>query len=80
MHPLSPSVQVEEFFFLGLRQRQGLSLDFARRRWGKPPLNWWEDRVRTLKEAGFLRECGGRLSLKESAYLISNEIFEQFLT
>jgi oxygen-independent coproporphyrinogen III oxidase len=79
MHSLSPSEQMEEFFFLGLRQCQGLSLDFVRRRWSRPPLNWWEDRVRTLKEQGFLRERDGWLSLNEGAYLISNEIFEQFL-
>jgi oxygen-independent coproporphyrinogen III oxidase len=79
IHSLSPSEQLEEFFFLGLRQRRGLSLDLARQRWGKAPLNWWEERVRSLKEEGFLKERDGWLSLNESAYLVSNEIFEQFL-
>jgi oxygen-independent coproporphyrinogen III oxidase len=79
LRALSESEQVEEFFFLGLRQRQGLSLDVARQRWGEPALNWWEDRVRRLEDEGFLSERNGRLILNESACLISNEIFEQFL-
>jgi oxygen-independent coproporphyrinogen-3 oxidase len=79
LRSLSPSEQVEEFFFLGLRQRQGLSLDLARHRWGKPPLNWWEERVVMLKEQGFLTEKDRWLRLEDSAYLISNEIFERFL-
>jgi oxygen-independent coproporphyrinogen III oxidase len=79
MHSLCPAEQLEEFFFLGLRRCKGLSLDIARHRWGKPPLNWWEDRVRMLKKEGFLSERDGWISLNESAYLISNEIFEQFL-
>jgi oxygen-independent coproporphyrinogen-3 oxidase len=79
LRALSPTEQVEEFFFLGLRQRQGLSLDVARSRWGRPPLNWWEDRVRGLQDEGFLNEQDGWLRLDERAYLVSNEIFERFL-
>jgi oxygen-independent coproporphyrinogen-3 oxidase len=76
---LSEFEQAEEFFFLGLRQREGVILDQARRRWGAPPLNWWEERVQQLKEDGFLSEQDGRLRLDEGAFLVSNEIFEQFL-
>lgn len=76
---LSPSDQVEEFFFLGLRQRQGVSIEDVRSRWSKPSLNWWEDRVRQLQEDGFLKEDRGRVCLDENAYLVSNEIFERFL-
>jgi oxygen-independent coproporphyrinogen III oxidase len=76
---LTPVEQVEEFFFLGLRQRQGVSLERARGRWGTRLLTWWEERARELEEEGFLRERDGILTLAEGSYLVSNEIFERFL-
>ena len=33
-HVLSPEEQIEEFFFLGLRQMEGVDLAWARQRWG----------------------------------------------
>jgi oxygen-independent coproporphyrinogen III oxidase len=79
-HVLSSCESVEEFFFLGLRQARGVSLSLARERWGRPPLNWWEDRARQLEWEGLLTEKDGRLRLAENAYLISNEVFQRFLT
>lgn len=76
---VSPSEQVEEFFFLGLRQCIGVNLQLARSRWGAPPLNWWEERARRLVEEGALEEEYQWLRLKRDKYLLSNEIFQQFL-
>jgi oxygen-independent coproporphyrinogen III oxidase len=78
-HKLSSTEEAEEFFFLGLRQCQGVSLGDARRKWGTAPLNWWEKRAAELGRAGLLRERAGRLVLSESAYLVSNEVFQQFI-
>ncbi|MGH9396114.1 MAG: radical SAM family heme chaperone HemW [Terriglobia bacterium] len=76
---LDPAAEMEEYFFLGLREWRGVSLEDAQRRWGTPPLNSWMAKARRLEREGFLQEHSGRLSLKESAYLVSNEIFQEFL-
>lgn len=76
---LSPTEQVEEFFFLGLRQRRGVSLGQARGKWGNPPWDWWKARADTLKQEGWLEEEGGWLRLSQRALLVSNEIFQEFL-
>ncbi len=78
-HVLSDGEHVEEFFFLGLRQARGVSLSLAREWWGHSPFNWWEERVRQLQQDGLLTEKEGRLRLAENAYLLSNEVFQQFL-
>jgi coproporphyrinogen III oxidase-like Fe-S oxidoreductase len=39
---LSIEEQVEEFFFLGLRQAGGVDLSEARRRCGEPAVSRWE--------------------------------------
>lgn len=71
--------EMEEFFFLGLRQQEGVSLDEARVRWGSPPLSGWAVAAARLKEQGLLREAGGRLQLAPQAYLVSNEVFLEFI-
>ncbi len=76
---LSPTEQIEEFFFLGLRQTKGVRLDQAHRRWGAPPWNWWQPRVEWLEHEGWLREQDGWLRLSEQAYLVSNAVFQEFL-
>ncbi|MDE3180133.1 MAG: radical SAM family heme chaperone HemW [Acidobacteriota bacterium] len=77
--PLDVAAEMEEYFFLGLREIKGVSLEHARRMWRTPPLDVWKESARRLQEEGFLREQGGRLMLTERAYLVSNEVFEQFL-
>ncbi|MGH9447753.1 MAG: coproporphyrinogen-III oxidase family protein, partial [Terriglobia bacterium] len=78
-HVLSDREHLEEFFFLGLRQARGVSLNLARQLWGHPPLDWWQARARQLERDGLLIEKDGCLRLAESAYLISNEVFQQFI-
>jgi oxygen-independent coproporphyrinogen-3 oxidase len=76
---LSPTEQIEEFFFLGLRQTKGVSLAQAQSWWGAPPWNWWQPRVESLEREGWLREQDGWLRLSERAYLVSNAVFQEFL-
>ncbi|MGH9402396.1 MAG: radical SAM family heme chaperone HemW [Terriglobia bacterium] len=78
-HAVGPAGEMEEFFFLGLRQREGVSLEQARRRWSDPPLNGWIEKARRMENDGFLKQAEGRLSLTERAYLVSNEIFQEFI-
>jgi oxygen-independent coproporphyrinogen-3 oxidase len=76
---LSPEEQLEEFFFLGLRQVEGVSLERARRQWGKDLLGLWQERIETLTEEGLLITAGDSIRLAGTAYLVSNEIFQEFV-
>jgi oxygen-independent coproporphyrinogen-3 oxidase len=76
---LSPQEQVEEFFFLGLRQRQGVSLDLAEQRWGHDRIAPWKKRIEGLTVQGWLEQTGSTVRLPERAYLVSNEIFQEFV-
>jgi oxygen-independent coproporphyrinogen-3 oxidase len=76
---LSSEEQLEEFFFLGLRQRQGVDLTLARRRWGRDLVARWEPRISTLADDGWLEAKAGYIRLAQRAYLVSNEVFQEFL-
>jgi oxygen-independent coproporphyrinogen-3 oxidase len=71
--------QVEEFFFLGLRQKGGVDLAQARRLWGGAALGPWESKIAAMLEDGLVERQMDRISLAEEAYLVSNEIFQEFL-
>jgi oxygen-independent coproporphyrinogen-3 oxidase len=76
---LSPEEQLEEFLFLGLRQVEGVSLDLARKRWGKDRVNRWQGRIETLTQDGLLTTTGDNIRLAETAFLVSNEVFQEFV-
>ena len=76
---LSPDEQLEEFFFLGLRQAEGIDLSLAERHWGIEPLARWKPTIEDLMERGWLENQAGNLRLTDAAYLISNEVFQEFL-
>jgi oxygen-independent coproporphyrinogen-3 oxidase len=76
---LSPEEQVQEFFFLGLRQVEGVSLELARKRWGRDLLSRWQGRIETLTQNGLLTMVGGNFRLAETAYVVSNEVFQEFV-
>src|SRR5208337_1292838 len=76
---LSPEERLEEFFFLGLRQVEGISLARARKQWGKDLLSRCQGRIETLTQAGLLTTAGDNIRLAETAYLVSNEVFQEFV-
>jgi len=76
---LSPEEQVEEFFFLGLRLVKGVNLELARKLWGNGLLGRWEGRIGTLTQNGLLTTAGDNFRLAEKAYLVSNEVFQEFV-
>ncbi len=78
-HSLACREQMEEFFILGLRQRAGVDLGVARREWGEAAVRDWEPRIDSLTDAGWLERSGDKIRLPERAYLVSNEIFQEFL-
>jgi oxygen-independent coproporphyrinogen-3 oxidase len=77
---LAPAEQIEEFFFLGLRQMEGVDLALARERWGSDRIRPWEVKLQSLVgERGLVVE-GDRVWLSRDSYLVSNEIFQEFVS
>jgi oxygen-independent coproporphyrinogen III oxidase len=76
---LETNEQIEEFFFLGLRQREGIDFERAVSRWGAGVLNPWRARLATMVHNKLLEAEGTRVRLAPRAYLVSNEIFQEFL-
>ena len=80
VHVLTSEEQVEEFFFLGLRQVEGIDLNWARERWGADCLKPWEGKIVNLARDGWVVLQGDRARLERKAYLLSNEIFQEFVS
>jgi len=76
---LSPEEQIEEFFFLGLRQVEGVNLELARKQWGRELLSRWQGKIAALTQSGLLTRTGNNFRLAETAYLVSNEVFQEFV-
>ncbi len=76
---LSETEAIEEFFFLGLRERAGVDLAQAWGRWGRERLAPWESKIRALAESGWLERNAHAVALAERTYLVSNEIFQELL-
>src|ERR1019366_9080168 len=53
-HASTLEEQVEEFFFLGMRQTDGVDLDWARNRWGSGCLAPWESKLHVLAREGWV--------------------------
>jgi oxygen-independent coproporphyrinogen-3 oxidase len=79
LHALSCEEQLEEFFFLGLRQESGVDLNLASQQWGQGELSRWEGKISALSEQGWIERQGQRIRIPARAYLVSNEIFQEFL-
>jgi len=77
---LTVEEQVEEFFFLGLRQADGVDLDLARERWGERFLEPWEAKIRNLVRDDWVVADRTNVRLAHHAYLVSNEIFQEFVS
>jgi oxygen-independent coproporphyrinogen-3 oxidase len=76
---LSLEGQLEEFFFLGLRECAGVNPALARARWGEGAAQRMEPVIARLLREGWLEKDGERIRLAERALLISNEVFQEFL-
>jgi oxygen-independent coproporphyrinogen-3 oxidase len=77
---LSPEEQIEEFFFLGLRQMEGVDLAWARQRWGSEHIKPWEDKALSLAREDRLVREGDHVRLPRDSYVVSNEIFQEFVS
>lgn len=76
---LTPAMQLEEFFFLGLRQLEGINLAEAEQRWGSESVQRWTPRIQSLENDGWVERHNGRVRLTGRALLVSNEVFQEFI-
>jgi oxygen-independent coproporphyrinogen III oxidase len=71
---------LEENFFLGLRLNDGIELEEVRRRFGAPSVNAVVSTLAELESVGLIDRCLDRIRLTSRGRLLSNEVFERFLS
>ena len=76
---LSVDEQMEEFMFLGLRLRSGISKAEFAQRFGIPIEEIYGDVIRRYKELALLQEENGRIFLSRHGIHVSNTVMADFL-
>jgi oxygen-independent coproporphyrinogen-3 oxidase len=71
---------LEEELFLGLRMNRGISLTDLVTRYGADSLSQLDGTIAGFIDAGLLARSGDRIHLTARGRLLSNEVFEGFLT
>jgi oxygen-independent coproporphyrinogen III oxidase len=69
----------EESVFLGLRLREGVSIEALRERFGHARVAACEEAVRDMVEGGLMRDEGGRWRLTLRGRMVSSEVFGRLL-
>ncbi len=76
---ISRQQRLEEYFFLGLRQKEGVDLEVAKQLGSGDLPPRWVKSIADFTREGWLERAGTYLRLTERAYLVSNEIFQEFV-
>ncbi|MDX9752983.1 MAG: radical SAM family heme chaperone HemW [bacterium] len=76
---LSAEEMASDRMIFGLRKCQGVSRRWFLKRTGYDPHARWALAIEELQQAGMLVVEADRIRLAESAFLLSNEVFEKFL-
>ncbi len=77
--PLDKESLAYEYVMLGLRLSEGFSLEEYRARFGRDFLLGREELLDSLIRGGYMKREGGRLSLTESGFYVSNSILTELL-
>jgi oxygen-independent coproporphyrinogen-3 oxidase len=77
---VSRQAAIEETFFLGLRLTRGVDLEWVRRKFGAGVITALRPVMEELASGGFLEREGDWVRLTQRGRLVSNEVFERFLT
>lgn len=72
--------QLEEAWFLGLRLNGGVNVTELTHEFGTAAIAGYECVLHELQQAGLLEASGERVRLTDKGRLLSNEVFERFLT
>ncbi|WP_428909181.1 radical SAM family heme chaperone HemW [Niallia sp. Krafla_26] len=78
-HVLSEKEKWEEEMFLGLRKVKGVSIERFITKFGKSPLDIFQQKLKELKEKGLLTIENGYIFLTRHGRFLGNEAFEAFL-
>jgi oxygen-independent coproporphyrinogen-3 oxidase len=76
---LSESDRAAEALFMGLRLKEGISLDEFHSEYGVDVIERFSADLPRLADAGLIEENGGRLALTPAGRLLSNEVFVSFV-
>jgi oxygen-independent coproporphyrinogen-3 oxidase len=68
-----------EFFYLGLRRMEGVSLQDFERSFGLGARSLYGDALRELSGEGFIRDDGDRIILTSSGIALADSVYERFL-
>ena len=77
--PVSPEQALEESFFLGLRLNRGVDLEGLRHEFGDLTSRF-DGEIAELGVRGLLKRQGQRVCLTSQGRLLSNEVFQSFIT
>jgi oxygen-independent coproporphyrinogen-3 oxidase len=77
---VSGQAALEETFFLGLRLTRGVDLQATAAEFGEGALVSFSEAIIELVEAGLLSRQGDSVRLTARGRLLSNEVFERFIT
>jgi len=77
---VDPQAALEETFFLGLRLTRGVDLEEVSTEFGKPVMTTFQPAIRELLQAGLLERYGNAIRLTARGRLLSNEVFERFIS
>lgn len=78
-HELSEQDRAAEALFMGLRLREGISLDEFHSEYGVDVIERFSADFPRLADAGLIEKNGGRLTLTAAGRLLSNEVFVSFV-
>jgi len=77
---VSHASALEEHFFLGLRLNRGVDLQRTAKLFGEPALDSVLPKIKELIGLGLLSQLEGSIRLTDHGRLLSNEVFQAFLT
>lgn len=78
-HELSDQDRAAEALFMGLRLKEGISLNEFHSEYGVDVIERFGADLPRLAEAGLIETTGGRLTLTPAGRLLSNEVFVSFV-
>lgn len=78
-HELSAKDRAAEALFMGLRLKEGISLDEFHSEYGVDVIERFSTDLPRLADAGLIETNGGRLTLTSAGRLLSNEVFVSFV-
>ncbi|PYV47332.1 MAG: coproporphyrinogen III oxidase [Acidobacteria bacterium] len=78
--PVSGECALQEAFFLGLRLNRGVDLRDLIDEFGENSIATYNDIISELTSAGFLEEAASTIRLTSKGRMLSNEVFERFIS